>query len=433
MERFGRIGTLAFIAVLWATGVYAAGPATQPPPPPAAQAAGPTTYAVPPAITVELKGKTGGGGLGTWIPVISAIIAAIAAISAAGFTATQGARSQAQLQAGRLVHEVTLAESGRVHDRTSEDRRLEQAREELRRNTQLTEMEIEQTARKAVHEQRIEEAKLLHLFFDKLVSTDEREQRLALFAVSAFVDASVIEQFAAGGGVVTAGNLSKLAASATGEASSAAQTILNRGWESARPSLVVILNRASGSESAAVGFFITETLIATLLIAEVGGEVTVFWPEPKRHVQGRCVAKSVSAQAMLVQVEREGRGPPLSLAPPDADGAVLGDALTLTQLTHEGRLIVRTGKATGVDVDNVRIHAGGPNPIRLDNLIETDIPSEPGVGGSPVFDSRGAVVGLLVAGSSRFGVDGATAPISYAAPASELSTLLNQAAAAVSA
>jgi hypothetical protein len=49
---------------------------------------------------------------------------------------------------------------------------------------------------KTLHDRRAEETRLIHLFFDKLVSRSETERGLALFALSAAIDHEVLEQLA---------------------------------------------------------------------------------------------------------------------------------------------------------------------------------------------------------------------------------------------
>ena len=406
-------------------------PAAVTPPPPATSLP-PATVSIPDKMSVEVK-SSGGSGIGVWIAVLVALVAAGGSIAASRTSASISATAQttvaaiqAEYQAARMRHDKEEANRGRKHDNQIEDRRLKQAQEQLRRTTDLSEREIEQTAWKIVHDQKIEEAKLLHLYFDKLVSSNDREQELALYAISAFVDASVIERIAAGGRLVSRGNLSKLAASGDSEAAEVAQTVLNRGWEEVGKSILVIEFGPQGQTASSRGFYVSDRIVIALAIAKPGDHVRISRSGQTRPTEATCIAVQPELFLMLIEVPPDAQGKPLMLAsqPPTLDK----QALTLVAKVDEDKLLVRTGNLTALELEGLHIQVP-QGQIETKPLFETDIIADPTTGGAPFLDSEGRVTGILVAAAFReSGI-----MISFGAPIHSLLPLIREHEQAISA
>jgi hypothetical protein len=273
LKRFAE--TLAVLAA--ASTQTEAPPATMPTaaPVPAAAPVGTSVNQAPPVIpshiTLEMK-VAPTSGVGTWSAVIVPIIAALASIGAAIYTATANIRGQLRVKAEDAALQKRLQDAAHEHEGGIEDRRLRHARRELATNRHLTEAEREQTAWKIVHDQKIEEAKLIHMFLDKLVSKDQREQDIALFAIAAFVDPSVIQQLVSGSGVVSSVSASRLAASGDSEAAQAAQAALNQFFSLAAEA-VVFVHLGDSDLASCTGFFVTPTLLASYALADHGDTI----------------------------------------------------------------------------------------------------------------------------------------------------------------
>lgn len=115
------------------------------------------------------------------------------------------------LAALQREHSASESSLGRDLTRSLEEQRIAVEREKLLSENDTWAVEIRIEAEKLVHAKQVEEAKLVHLYFDKLLPKSP-ERDLALIALSAFVDKGVIRRLAlAGDAEVSRSILSQLA------------------------------------------------------------------------------------------------------------------------------------------------------------------------------------------------------------------------------
>ncbi len=123
--------------------------------------------------------------------------------------AQQKAKHEAQLARQKEEHEVRIAAlnlqhsasqsaSGQDFTLSLEEKRIAVEREKLLKESDTRGIEIRIAAEKLVHEKQVEEAKLIHLYFDRLIP-ESPGRELALVALSAFIDKSVIERLVLAG------------------------------------------------------------------------------------------------------------------------------------------------------------------------------------------------------------------------------------------
>jgi hypothetical protein len=115
-----------------------------------------------------------------------------------------------------------------VRRATLEERRIQQELERLRQETGASDFQSVMAVKKLVYDKQVEEAKLIHLYFDRLRNGDPPQRDLAFIALSSFVGPEIIERLALGGeSLVSRSGLSRLAALGKDAAADAAQNALN--------------------------------------------------------------------------------------------------------------------------------------------------------------------------------------------------------------
>jgi hypothetical protein len=419
--------------------VQNAAPSGAPTPPPSVPASPVEAVRFPSTITVELRGeKNTALGFSTWATIIVALITAAGSVAVATLTLRKNQELQTQLQRDRQRHETLLDATKGARENRNEDRRLTQARTELQERTNASALEIEQAAWKIVHDQKIEESKLIHMFFERLVSKNPKEQKLALLAISEFVDPSVIEVLAsAGEEIVSRENLSRLASGGGSNAASVAQEILNRDWASTRESIVQISTDHSECNKIATVFFISPNLIVTVSLTDVGKEIHLSGGHGQGRRKARCKAIDQAHFIMIAEVEADAARPsfmrmfdderkgsavrPLMLR---SHGIDSDENATLVQRSNDGALVVRSAR---VSAEAVALDCAGPDDSMhsLRDFFEVEVLSEPGAGGAPLFDEKGLIMGVLVVGATVSGPARSPAiRVSYAANSIAVQELL---------
>ncbi|MBJ7311522.1 hypothetical protein ACFOLJ_12080 [Rugamonas sp. CCM 8940] len=192
---------------------------------PAAQPA-PARPALPPPQTYEIKlsgmpaAAPAGGPGWTGSIIIGALLAGVASIITTLMGLEKRAQLETQLQSDRHLHEEKLREAEELHKSelarqerdanellqateqqfqranqhnmlSREDQKIQAELERLRLSASTSGVELELAAIRLVRERELEAAKLIHLFFDKLTSTNETERDLALLALGDSVDADL--------------------------------------------------------------------------------------------------------------------------------------------------------------------------------------------------------------------------------------------------
>jgi hypothetical protein len=376
---------------------------------PASPGVAQATSGIPSEITVKLVTlPSTGSGFAGWSAIIVAVIMVIGSGGFALITAKQNKNLQNESQKKREEHELAIEELRRElareelrqnqgHELTIEELRREQAREELRQKTGASLLEIEQAAWKIVHDQQVEEAKLIHLYFDKLTSSNPKEQDLALIAISAFIDSSVVERLASGGReTLSRSSLSRLAAGGSATAVSA-QAALNRQWLNMNGSIVRVRTKRNEQEDQqfATGFFATSDLIVTLAVTEQGKDI-YFDDGPNSNVQvARCVAVDEKRLIMAAKVEQSSTESPLILRRYPIQWEESPVNGTLVQRTDEGEFIARFGTVSNM-ASGSRSSGDDEGAQDIPDLIKVHVLSEPGTGGAPLFDEQSFVIGVIV-------------------------------------
>jgi hypothetical protein len=387
-------------------------------------ASGPASFANPPTgvipsnITVELKSPPASGGvIATWSTIIIAIIAALASVAAAIYSARMSSRTQLATKTQDIDLQERLQSASHEHEGSLEGRRLRQARRELATNRYLSESEREQAAWKIVHEQKIEEAKLIHLYFDKLTSKDQHQQDLALFALSAFVDSSVIERLVSGSGIVSNVSASRLAASGDSDAAQAAQAALNQSYADATAAVVVV-HLGDADKSSCTGFFVSQRHLVAFALAEQGDTIAFHFDRYSVAGNAQVVAVDRASMLMVAELSRPIDLKPLELTREEVHR---NETATMIHRARDGRVVVRSGPVTGVGVQ-IGVLAPSDPTLMTDNL-EIALSVEHGSAGSPVLNDQGRVEGVVVAslsGHSSF------SKITYAVGAKPIAAILAQ-------
>jgi hypothetical protein len=327
----------------------------------------------------------------TWSAIIAAFIAALASIGGAIYSSFMSSRTQFRVKAQDVYLQERLQSASHEHQGGLEDKRLQQARRELATNRYLSESEREQAAWKIVHEQRIEEAKLIHLYFDKLTSNEQRQQDLALFALSAFVDSSVIGRLVSGGGIVSSVSASRLAASGDSEAAQAAQAALNQSYADAAGAVVAV-HRGDVHKSSCTGFLVSQRHLVAFALAERGETIAFLFDRYSMAGNAKVVAVDRSSMLMIAELSRSIDLRPLEIAQQPAQ---TGKSGTMVHRDRDGKITVRSGLVTGVGVRTALLGENDSNTPP--DTFEMTLPVESGSAGSPVLNEDGRVFGVIVA------------------------------------
>jgi hypothetical protein len=351
-----------------------------------------------PLKSTGADGTEVGSGALSWIGSIpwSAIATVIGTVITALVTYYVGRRHERDVE--------RLAKSRNQLDASTEERRLDQARAELAQRTDLSKWQIEQEARKIVSDQQVEEARLLATHFDRFISQDTKEQDLALFVMSAFVDARVIEGLAAGrGGVISRSSLSRLAATGS-TAAGVAQAALNRGWEEVSNAIAGVRFTSEPAEASEfmTGFYVSSTFIVTGALISKGTELYLSTEAKDAPLLARCVEVDLGHGLAQAQVIDEKPVLPLARRQRSMriDREQQADVnCSLVQRNRRGQIIVRSGRVAGFGKE-IRIYSGnGRSVSQLNDLMELEIFAEPGASGAPLFDDQGFIMGVVVGGT----------------------------------
>jgi hypothetical protein len=395
----------------------------------------PASLSLPGNITVELKGlsnpSSGLGSLGS--TGLAALFGAVGVVVGAWITsrtqrkiagettktqreiAGETTKTQREIAGETTKTQLEIAGESRKHETKKQDKdialakegqeqqlslemiKIEEAAKRLKQEMDSSGKEIYLAATRLVHERQTEQAKLIHMFSDKLLSEREQDRALALFAVSSFVDPDVIERLAKGGdALVSRSSLSKLAASGRDAAASTAQEVLNEGASRDDRNSIVLVYLTEDGQMEATGFFCRESIIVTSAIAEVGKQIYYRHVPNDKLLLAKCIAADPANLIVVAQVDGKGAHP-LRLR---SDEFKLDPehpcVVTAWQRGIDGKFIVRTGIVKALHVSDF-IASGVEKRQAATDLIEISIFTEQGWNGAPVFDDRGSIMAMLVA------------------------------------
>jgi hypothetical protein len=437
-------------------------PAQPSPAPSMAPPAGIQGGGFPSKFTIDfVKPADSGTGSG---PIIVALIALAGAAVTAWVTYFNGKRTtamQKQLTDQKQHHDERLAELNRTHmawqaelqrqhvtteaevqrkyealkavqtrdfTKTLEDRKstLEEKRvqieyEKMLRDTSASTVESWTASRKFVHDKQAEEAKLIHLFFDKLVSKQQAERDLALFTLSSFVDSTVIERLAlAGDSPAWRASLSRLAARGEDGAAAAAQKALNADATDYQNS-VVCVRVGKDAPVTATGFFCEPSLLITCIDAKQDQVIFVqSKPDATDKQEAKCLAIDDKSRIAVAHVQTATSARPLAVRA--AEYATLTDAesekgVAALQwaLNRQPRFVARAGTVGGVAP-----RAGEAAVTPASHQLKLNITLEQGSAGAPVLDDEGRVIAVVIGDTHEHNV-------SHAASAQDVEKLVQTA------
>jgi len=124
-------------------------------------------------------------------------------------SAAEDERVQWELAAAARQHTTDEADKARVFTAINEDRKFKLDRQKLQLeydrllDAKGASSQHRAAALKVVHDKRAEEARLIHLFFDKLVSTRKSERDVAMLALSTVIDPELIKRLVLAGRAVS--------------------------------------------------------------------------------------------------------------------------------------------------------------------------------------------------------------------------------------
>jgi hypothetical protein len=255
-----------------------------------------------------------------------------------------------------------------------------------------------------MHEQQVEQAKIIQMFFDNLVSEKEHERELAFVILSSFVNPSLVHLLtSAMGKTVSLSVLSRLAATESG-AADIAQRVLNERLAQSFSAVVGVAATQLGQVDR-TGFFCYQDLIVTCGNFSKG---TKFWlrriPQEAASIEAICIYYDIASYIAVARVISQGAGAALCLYPQPLQLVSLSalqanrkgtseESLDLevhvVQSTENRGLIGRSCVLNGEEIESA-VREGGSGFFAVGLALER------GAEGAPLLNNDGGVIGVIV-------------------------------------